>query len=118
MQQQYILAQQQQLAAMPGVFLPNPYVITTPNASGMYEFLRSVFFVLARAFTTVCLRLGYTDPSAGGQFPIMPQYSYPAWPNVAYPSMIAPPMNPPVASQQQGSTLGSGVQVISVVAFV
>lgn len=86
MQQQYILAQQQQLAAMPGVFLPNPYVITTPNASG------------------------YTDPAAGGQFPIMPQYPYPAWPNVAYPSMIAPHMTASVASQQQGLSPGSGVQ--------
>ena len=36
MQQQYILAQQQQLAAMPGVFLPNPYVITAPNAGGKF----------------------------------------------------------------------------------
>lgn len=32
MQQQYMLAaQQQQLAAMPGVFLPNPYIIAAPN---------------------------------------------------------------------------------------
>lgn len=35
MQQQYILAQQQQLAAMPGMFLPNPYVITA-NAGGWF----------------------------------------------------------------------------------
>ncbi|XP_039253877.2 pumilio homolog 1-like isoform X1 [Styela clava] len=81
MQQQYFLAQQQQLAAMPGVFLPNPYVIAAPNAGA------------------------FPDPATAGQFPMMPQYpAYAAWPNVAYPPMITPQIAATAAASQLSSS--------------